>query len=149
MNFTTIDLAGGGIGVIPLNARLLNPKEEGRKHYAYYAWPIDLDDSNYLDAINTAMDEDAPFPVCIFFTDRLDLYKMGAEARADTPFSRATPLLKDYAILCNYMREACEESPLAGKNWGFAFTRINCSGEEVPLGICDGTMPDLVLRYAG
>lgn len=126
---------GSSKQIIPDNCIALNPDAEDKRPFAYYVWATYTDPARTVD-LDSAIEGKGIQPPYIYWTNYKDLYITG---RSDVRISRQhlEEMIPEYLemleLALNQIRQTETTEPIA-----FIFCRVDCFGNEVPVGTSYG-----------
>lgn len=129
-----------GFQLIPSRSIVLNPDQERKRRFAYFAFFHDPSVTDHLTTLDETIRGEGYGDLYVYYADCVNLATMKGDdmrvlARNDDP------LFADWLELCSFMEREWERSPLAGKPWCFAYMLVDMMAESVPVGVTECLVP--------
>lgn len=132
--FSTVTLADEKMQLVPESIIYLNPESKGDTQYLYFVWPFKVDEPVFLDDVLT---DCTNAPLYGYFTNYLDLYKMGRHDSA-VEYAHFKVLSDEYLDMTKRVLAKAEPLFCKGEAWTYAFCVCDSLGTEVPVGTAHG-----------
>ena len=126
-----------GFQLVPSHSIVLNPDQERRRRFAYFAFFHDPEVTDRLTTLDETIRGEGYGNLYVYYTDYVDLVAMGRRDM-DIPEEYFESLFEDWSDLCGLMAREWKKSPLAGKPWCFAYMLVDMMARSVPVGVTEG-----------